>query len=75
MKIEITIPLASVPIDTHYEQLKPGEQYPVKEINMGQSNTSVQLENICGYFNPIHFEFYIGQKKWIFTEAHYLIIT
>lgn len=77
MKIEITIPLAAVPIDTHYEQLKSGEKYPVKEISMGQSNTSVELENIDDSFNSIHFEFYIGQKKVdIYRSAlfnHYLI--
>lgn len=77
MKIEINIPLTAVPIDTHYDQLKQGKKYPVKEINMGQFATRVEIENILGSFNSIHFEFYIGQKKVdIYRSAlinHYLI--
>lgn len=77
MKIEINIPVIAVPIDTHYDQLKRGEKYPVKEIRMGQSSTCVELENIRGVFNSIHFEFHIGQKKVdIYRSAlfnHYIL--
>lgn len=77
MKIEINIPLIAVPIDTHYERLlKKGEKYTVERIHMGQSSTSIELVDIRGLFNSIHFEFYIGDKKVdIYRSAlfnHYL---
>ena len=46
MKIEIVMNLTITarPKDGHYEDLNIGEDYPVKMINMGQSSTSVLLE-------------------------------
>ena len=62
MKVEINVPLKAKMIDGHYEQLGD-KQYPVEEIMMGQSNTSILLENVKGVFNSVHFAFYIGSRE------------
>lgn len=65
MKIEITMNLTITarPKDDHYEELNVGEDYPVKMINMGQSSTSVILEDKKGCYNSILFDFYLGEKE------------
>lgn len=62
MKVEINVPLKAQVIDGHYEQLGD-EIHQVENISMGQSSTSVSLENIKGIFNSIHFKFYIGNRE------------
>lgn len=62
MKVEINVPLKAKMTDGHYEQLGD-EQYPVEEIIMGQSSTSITLENVKGAFNSVHFAFYIGSRE------------
>ena len=65
MKIEITMNLkiTARPKNDHYEDLNVGEDYPVKMINMGQSSTSVLLEDKRGSYNSVHFDFYLGEKE------------
>lgn len=65
MKIEITMNLkiTARPKDDHYKDLNVGEDYPVTMINMGQSSTSVFLEDKRGSYNSVHFDFYHGEKE------------
>lgn len=65
MKIEITmnLPITARPKNDHYEDLNIGEDYPVEMIDMGQSNTSVFLEDKKGCYNSIHFGFYLGERE------------
>jgi hypothetical protein len=70
MKIVIEISLVAVPITSKYEEVKIGERYPIKKLMMGQSSTTITLENIRGAFSSVHFKFYIGQKEVdIFNSA------
>lgn len=39
-----------------------GSEYPVKDVCMGQSHTSVYLEGIKVPFNSVHFEFFEDGK-------------
>lgn len=49
--------------------LKIGEKYPVDEIHMGQSYTSVSLYGFRTSFNSIHFDFYVNGKKCNIYES------
>lgn len=65
MKIEITmnLPITARPKDDHYGDLEVGKAYPVVEIHMGQSNTSVFLEGKKVSCNSVHFDFYLGERE------------
>lgn len=63
MEVKIVVPLSAQMIDGYYNQLDQQEMYKVKEICMGQTSTSVSLENAEGCFNSIHFKFYIGSRE------------
>ena len=60
--IRLNIPIKALPIDEHYNL--PKDKLDVREINMGQTNTSIYL---MGYadkpFNSVHFEFYLHNRK------------
>lgn len=64
MKVDICLdlPIKAFPKNEHYGL--PKEKLDVKEINMGQSSTSIL---IMGYadkaFNSIHFDFYLHNRK------------
>lgn len=65
MKIEIAmnIKITARPKDDYYKELNIGEDYPVTMIDMGQSSTTVFLEDYKRGYNSIHFEFYHGERK------------
>lgn len=64
MKVEIALNLqiTAKQIDSHYEDLEDEKFYLVNGIYMGQSSTTVFLEE-KGAFNSIHFKFYHGEKE------------
>ena len=49
--------------------LEIGKTYPVEEISMGQSYTSVILYNCRIPFNSVHFDFYVNGKKCDIYES------
>ncbi len=65
MKIEISmdLPIMAEPIDRCYDDLEVGKKYPVSMIDMGQSHTSVFLEDKKSVYNSIRFKFYIGERE------------
>lgn len=65
MKIEFAMNLSITarPIDDHYGMLKNEKDYPVAMIDMGQSSTTVFLEDDKKGYNSIHFGFYIGERE------------
>jgi hypothetical protein len=65
MKIEITmeLPITAKPIDHFYDDLEFGKHYPVSMIDMGQSHTSVFLEDKKSVYNSVRFKFYIGESE------------
>ena len=49
-----------------------GNEYPVSDISIGQSYTSVHLENFQGAFNSVQFEFYEdGKPLNIFRDRRF----
>lgn len=47
-------------------------EYPVKDIRMGQSYTSVCLDGIIGSFNSVHFEFFEdGEPLNIYRDSRF----
>lgn len=49
-----------------------GKDYPVSEIMMGQSYTSVHLEGFDEMFNSVHFEFFEdGRPLNIFRDSRF----
>lgn len=62
VNVRLDLPIKAFPKDEHY--LLPKEKLDVKEIHMGQTNTSIFLMGY-GYktFNSIHFDFYLHNKK------------
>ncbi len=64
MKVEFSgdLPIKAEPIDSHYE-LKT-DRYDVRDIEMGQSSTSIQLMGFSDrVFNSIHFKFYLHNRE------------
>lgn len=55
--------LTAIPRDDHYKELEEGKRYAVTLINMGQSHTSVVLEDFRMSFNSVHFNFFIDEKE------------
>lgn len=62
IKFSLNLPIKAMPKDNHYKL--PKEKLDVRDIDMGQYNTSVK---IMGYtdkcFNSIHFDFYLHNRK------------
>lgn len=63
MKIESyrDLPIKAEPIDDYYG-LK-NEKYDVREINMGQSSTSINLMGFDKVFNSVHFKYYLHNRE------------
>ncbi len=54
------------------KSLTLGESYPIRSINMGQSNTSVYLEGFKVGFNSVFFDFFEdGQEINIYRDARF----
>ena len=57
----LDLPIKAEPIDEHYGLKK--DKYDVREINMGQSNTSTMLMGFDKVFNSIHFKYYLYNRE------------
>lgn len=61
--------------DTKFAEEKglvEGTDYPVRDISVGQSHTSVYLENFPGVFNSVQFEFFEdGEPLDIFRDRRF----
>lgn len=69
MEIQRKIRVMAIPTKD-VKDLENGKEYEVGAVMMGQSNTSVCLENIKGSFNSIDFKFmYEGKEIDIYRSA------
>ena len=69
-KINVYVPL--VLSNRKKAGLIAGNEYPVSDISIGQSYTSVYLENFQGAFNSVQFEFYEdGKPLNIFRDRRF----